>query len=287
MKQIEAVRVNVMLSRRALLGGAGAILSSCVSSSFARSHNGHNLPRPAVLKKAKPPLPVIMLDPGHGGKDPGAIGITGLYEKHVAQSAALELRKLLLATGRYRVVMTRTEDKFIPLDGRVDLAHHHQADLFMSLHADALHDCRVSGASVYTRAHGASDYQTEQLAKKENSADRFGGPKFTGVSKDVAEILGSLTSEETRHHSSHFAAQVVESLRPKIKLLHNPTRHAAFVVLKSTDIPSILVEMGFMSNHLDESALKQAGHRNLVARALKSAIDQYFIQNKFYGEHLG
>lgn len=276
-----------ILTRRAILGGALSLCSTAPLAIARTAHHKNGLSSPSILKQARPPLPVIMLDPGHGGKDPGAIGITGIYEKHVAQSTALEVRKLLLESQHYHVVMTRTEDRFIPLEGRVELAHQHQADLFMSIHADALHDSEVSGASVYTMSHRASDSQSAQLAKKENSADRFISPKFRGVSGDVAQILGSLVTEETRHHSAHFATQVVDSFQKKIKLLHNPRRHAGFVVLKSSDIPSILVEMGFMSNHHDEAALKRASHRTLVATALKSAIDRYFMKNKFYGEHFG
>lgn len=243
-------------------------------------HTASSLSAPALIGRAVPPRPVIMLDPGHGGKDSGAIGITGIYEKHVVEATAHILRHLLLESRQYKVVLTRSGDHFIPLGGRVELAHRHKADLFVSIHADALLDRQVRGASVYTRAHGASDHQTALLAKRENSADRFASPHFRNYSPDVAAILGSLESEETRRCSADMARKVVASFRHRIRLLHNPSRHAAFVVLKSADIPSVLVEMGFMSNHLDEAALREAGHRQNVAKALKMAIDQYFSTNR-------
>lgn len=234
------------------------------------------LSAPYLHKGSKPPPPLIMLDPGHGGKDPGAIGISGTYEKHIAHAAALELRRQLLATGHYHVVMTRTSDKFIPLDGRVSLAHKHKAALFISMHADALHNSNVSGASVYTLSSRASDKQSASLAATENSADRFGGVKVQAASPEVQAILASLVKEETKRSSSFMANSVVSAFRPRIGLLQNPYRHAGFVVLKSADIPSVLVEMGFMSNHRDEQALRQSAHRARVAASMVMAVNHYF-----------
>ncbi len=146
----------------------------------------------------------------------------------------------------------------------------------MSMHADALHDGTVRGASVYTLAPQASDAQSAQLAARENSADRFGGPSFRAVSPDVARILASLVQRETRVGSARIANRLVSSLDRSVPMLPNPERHAGFVVLKSADIPSVLVEMGFMSNPRDEAELRQPGHRALVARAMRDAIEAYF-----------
>ena len=231
---------------------------------------------PELTGTARPTPPLVMLDPGHGGKDPGAIGFSGTYEKHVAEAAAAELARQLMATGRYRVAMTRTSDRFIPLDGRVELAQKHGASLFISMHADALHNASVRGASVYTHSHGASDSQTAALARTENDADRFGGPLVQGASPEVQQILASLVTEEARRGSLHMANAVVSSFRSRINLLPHPQRHAAFAVLKSAQIPSVLVEMGFMSNRLDEAALRQAGHRAMVAGAMCTAVNRYF-----------
>ncbi|MFT8720474.1 MAG: N-acetylmuramoyl-L-alanine amidase [Acetobacter sp.] len=248
------------------------------SAAHSLQSNTHSsqLHSPAVLRNAAPPPPLVMLDPGHGGKDPGAIGYSGTYEKHVAEAAAEELRRQLLASGRYRVALTRASDRFIPLEGRVEMAQAHKASLFISMHADALHDSSVRGASVYTLSGAASDSQTASLAQTENSADSFGGPHVHATSPAVQQILASLVTEETRRGSAHLANEVVSSFQSRISLLSHPHRHAAFVVLKAADIPSVLVEMGFMSNHADEVALRQAGHRAMVAGAMRDAVDRYF-----------
>ena len=232
------------------------------------------LPRPATARPAGA-APLVMLDPGHGGKDPGAIGVAGMYEKHVALAAALQLRRLLEAGGRYRVELTRQDDVFIPLDGRVDRAQSRGAALFMSMHADSVSDPSVRGASVYTLA-AATDRQSAALARRENSADRFDGKPFQDQPPEVAAILASLVRRETRAGSARLARSAVAALQPGVRLLANPHRSAGFVVLKAADIPSVLVEMGFMSNAQDEAALQQADHRLAVATALQRAVDGFF-----------
>ena len=217
-----------------------------------------------------------MLDPGHGGKDPGAIGVSGTYEKQVSLATALELKRQLEAGGRYRVELTRTKDVFIPLDGRVERAQQQGAALFVSMHADALSDHSVRGASVYTLAQTASDAQTAALARTENSADRFIGRQWQGTSPEVSRILASLVRQETRAGSVRIARGLVGSLDQDLPMLPNPERHAGFVVLKAADIPSVLVEMGFMSNPRDEAALRRPDHRKLVAEAMRRAVDAYF-----------
>ncbi len=233
--------------------------------------------RPAAVPPVAPrSLPLVLLDPGHGGKDSGAIGITGTYEKHIALAAAQELRRQLEASGHYRVELTRTRDVFIPLEDRVGIAQQRGAALFVSMHADALNNRFVRGASVYTLADTASDTQTAALAQRENAADRFGGPAFRGAPPEVAHILASLVRQETRAGSARMARSVVSELHRDLPLLPNPSRHAGFMVLKAADIPSVLVEMGFMSNRDDEAALRRPEHRVLVAAAMKRAVDAYF-----------
>jgi N-acetylmuramoyl-L-alanine amidase len=227
-------------------------------------------------KGARPLPPLVMLDPGHGGKDPGAIGVSGTYEKQVALATALELKRQLEAGGRYRVELTRSGDVFIPLDDRVDRAQRKGAALFVSMHADALSDHSVRGASVYTLAQTASDAQSAALARTENSADRFLGGQWHSASPEVSQILASLVRQETRSGSVRIARRLVGSLDQDLPMLPNPDRHAGFVVLKAADIPSVLVEMGFMSNPHDEAALRQANHRKLVAQAMHRAVDAFF-----------
>ncbi len=233
-------------------------------------------PHPDAAARSRAPAPLVMLDPGHGGKDPGAIGVSGTFEKHVALATALELKRRLETGGRYRVQLTRSRDVFIPLDDRVDLAQRGGAALFVSMHADALSDHSVRGASVYTLAQTASDAQTAALARTENSADRFVGREWRDTSPQVAQILASLVRRETRIGSVQIARGMVGSLDQDLPMLQNPARHAGFVVLKAADIPSVLVEMGFMSNPRDEAALRQDSHRKLVAQAMQRAVDAYF-----------
>jgi N-acetylmuramoyl-L-alanine amidase len=257
-------------TRRLLLGhgfGAALLLPAAAQADRRQRVSQHNT-------SAQGPL--IVLDPGHGGKDPGAIGVSGTYEKHVAFAAAGELARQLGATGRYRVTLTRQNDTFIPLEERVAFAQAAGASLFISMHADALTDHAVSGASVYTLAATASDRQSAQLAQRENDADRFGSPAAHGISPRVTQILASLIRHETRVGSAQMQRHVVASLGQHVNLLDNPARHAAFAVLKAADIPSVLVEMGFMSNPHDEAALRQSGHRALVASAIKRGIEAYF-----------
>jgi N-acetylmuramoyl-L-alanine amidase len=226
--------------------------------------------------EAKSPAPLVMLDPGHGGKDPGAIGISGTYEKQIALATALELKRQLEAAGGYRVELTRSGDIFTPLDARVERAQRRGAALFVSMHADALADHSVRGASVYTLAPTASDAQSAALAQTENSADRFIGRQWRSASPEVSQILASLVRRETRIGSERIASRLVSSLDQDLPMLPNPDRHAGFVVLKAADIPSVLVEMGFMSNPRDEAALRRPDHRKRVAQAMHRAVDGFF-----------
>lgn len=254
---------KTVISRRFLLSGLSMLFL---------------LPEPARAAAGRSPasLPLVMLDPGHGGKDPGAIGVSGTHEKRITLASAQELRRQLLATKRYRVALTRERDVFVALQERVAIARRRGAALFVSLHADALPDASVRGASVYTLNETASDRQTAALAQRENSADRFGTPNFRGTSPEVARILISLVQQETRVGSTRMARSVVQALGREVPLLPNPARHAGFMVLKAADVPSVLVELGFMSNRADEAALRKPSHRVVLARAMVRAIDGYF-----------
>ncbi|HUD58399.1 MAG TPA: N-acetylmuramoyl-L-alanine amidase [Acetobacteraceae bacterium] len=272
------------ISRRLLLGrlgsGSGVIgtflLPGWMASALAATAS-HPAARAVPRQDVKTPPPLVMLDPGHGGKDPGAIGVSGTYEKQVALATAFELKRQLEAGGRYRVQLTRTHDAFVPLDERVEKAQARNAALFVSMHADALSDHSVRGASVYTLSNTASDAQTAALAQRENSADRFGDPAWHNASPEVARILASLVRQETRIGSGRLARSMVGSLDQDVPMLQNPERHAGFVVLKAADIPSVLVEMGFMSNPRDEAELRRPDHRVHIAEAMKRAVDAYFV----------
>jgi len=260
-----------LISRRFLLG-AGVAARFIVPDAGQAAQPRRPAPSPARS------VPLVMLDPGHGGKDPGAIGVSGTYEKHIALATAQELQRQLTASGQYRVELTRTRDVFIPLQTRVEIAQRRGAVLFVSMHADAISDHSVRGASVYTLSDGASDAQTAALARRENAADRFGGPSFREAPPEVARILASLVRRETKVGSARMSRTVVGEFGRDLRLLQNPARHAGFMVLKAADIPSVLVEMGFMSNRDDEAALRQPAHRARVATAMRRAVDAWFAQ---------
>lgn len=218
-------------------------------------------------------LPLVVLDPGHGGHDPGAVGVTGLFEKHVALKMAQALKSALERGGHCHVVLTREDDVFIPLDQRRTLAQEHGAHLFVSLHADALSDHTTRGASVYSLSLEASDAQSDELARRENSVDPAALEEYKAYSPEVADILASLAARETRYFSGRLQDDLVKALARDIRLLRNPARRANFVVLRSTEMPSVLVEMGFMSNRADELLLQSDHHQMKIVAALKSGIE--------------
>jgi N-acetylmuramoyl-L-alanine amidase len=219
--------------------------------------------------------PVVMIDAGHGGIDPGAIGVIGTYEKNIALPTVLELARMLEATRRYDIRLTRHDDVFITLEGRVARARAAKADLFVSVHADSLPERSLRGGSVYTLSQKASDRLAAQIAASENSADRFAGIK---LSRDpvVNDILIDLARRQTANLSIRFAVDVVKHLRRHIVMLDNSHRSADFVVLKAPDIPSALVEIGCLSNRIEERDLRRASYRTEIARSLTRSIDRYF-----------
>lgn len=221
-------------------------------------------------RRAAPSRPLVMLDPGHGGRDPGAIGKAGTQEKRIVLAAALELKRQLERGGRCRVAMTRARDVFVPLGARIDLARKRQAVLFLSLHADSAPGAR--GASVYTLAETASDALAAGLARRENGADAAGGLALPSVPPEVQRILISLIRRETRSGSERLAKLTVAALKEEVALLPNTHRRAGFVVLKAPDVPAALVEMGFLSHPADEAALRQPAHRARLAKALAQAV---------------
>lgn len=218
-------------------------------------------------------LPLVVLDPGHGGRDPGAIGASGTYEKRIVLAAALETRRRLEATRACRVLLTRTRDVFVPLADRVEFARRREAALFLSLHADSAPGAR--GASVYTLSETASDAMSEALARRENRADLAGGLRLPSVSPEVQRILISLMRQETRAGSARLARLAVRELGEQVPLLPNTHREAGFVVLKAPEIPSALVELGFLSDPRDEAALQRTDHRARLAGALARAVKDW------------
>lgn len=220
--------------------------------------------------------PTIVIDPGHGGVDPGARSLTGADEKDIALAYAHELRRRLLATGRYRVVMTREKDVFVRLRDRVAFAQRMGGDLFVSIHANNHRSRRIRGASVYTLSEKASDAEAEALATKENKADIIAGLDFSDQSEEVNKILIDLAQRETMNRSKLFANMLVKKLGSVTRLLRNTHRFAGFAVLKSPVVASVLVEIGYLSNAKEERLLRNASHRAKVANATIQAIDDFF-----------
>ncbi|MCB1550968.1 MAG: N-acetylmuramoyl-L-alanine amidase [Alphaproteobacteria bacterium] len=229
----------------------------------------------AIAPPAEKPL--IIIDAGHGGQDPGARGANGTYEKTIVLAVAHELRKQLEDSGKYKVKMTRETDVFIPLRGRVNFARKHNGDLFISLHADSIQNSQVTGASVYTLSDKASDKETQKLADRENKSDLIAGVDLSTQEDDVADILIDLAARDTMNQSKFLANTVVSSLQNNgIRTLSTAHRSAGFAVLKAMDIPSILVEMGYLTNRSEVERLSSPQHRRKIAATLKSSIDTYF-----------
>jgi N-acetylmuramoyl-L-alanine amidase len=224
---------------------------------------------------ARKPIPkpkLIALDPGHGGRDPGALGVRGTQEKGVVISVARDLASELQAGGRYRVMLTRTSDSYVPLRERVARAEEAKADLFLSIHADSHPDRDVRGASVYTLSEEATDREAAALAARENQSDPTGVPSST-----VARALVAMSQRGTVNDSCKFANTIVGTFgRSGILLLPRTHREAGFAVLTSPDIPAALVELGYLSNPRDEKLLTVRQHQMALAKALRASMDAYY-----------
>jgi N-acetylmuramoyl-L-alanine amidase len=234
------------------------------------------IPMPQVKPKGDTRR-VVIIDPGHGGVDPGAVrGKT--YEKRVVMAVAQEVRRQLEASKRYRVIMTRNRDIFLELRDRVKVAQDSEGDIFISLHADTHPKRTTRGASVYTLSERASDKEAARLAKKENKGDIVGGLDLTPYSKETGDILRDLTVRRTMEESSVFANMLIAHFgKKKIKMQPYKThRFAGFAVLKAPDVPSVLVEMGYLSNKTDKKILLSDGFRKKVGRAILASLDDFF-----------
>jgi len=224
------------------------------------------------------PRPVVMIDPGHGGIDPGAAASGGVLEKELVLSFARELRKKLQASGRYRVLMTRDQDVFISLEERVRIARAAKAELFISIHADSLSGGQqdVRGLTVYTRAERASDADSARLADRENKADAAAGLDSGDMPDDVSDILQELTLRETRTFSHGFARRLVGEFDSVARMNKNPHREARFHVLRAHDVPSVLVELGYLSSKQDLDLLMSDDWRGKMVSAMSTAVDRFF-----------
>jgi N-acetylmuramoyl-L-alanine amidase len=260
-----------VIGRRQLLRGILGAGAGCIVLGGARRAVAETW---AAKSGAKTHL--VVLDPGHGGIDPGAIGFSGAYEKDIALATARELARLLEASKRYRVQLTRDSDEFVALQDRVTHAHSAGAELFLSIHADALPNAGTRGASVFTLSERASDREAAELAARENKADLIAGIDLSRHEPVVSEILLDLARRQTNNLSIRLARDMVLELGREVKLLNNTHRSAGFAVLKAPDVPSALVELGCLSNKEEDRLLQQPGYQRRLAAGLARSINDYF-----------
>lgn len=221
--------------------------------------------------------PIIVVDAGHGGIDPGTHGANGIQEKDIVLAVAKDLRDTLEATGHYTVHLTRDTDTFIPLRGRVEIARAAKADLFVSLHIDSHERSDIRGASVYTLSEDASDREAARLAEKENMSDVIAGVDLTSEDSPVASILIDLAQRNTMNRSVRFAETVLTKLREATYVRPStPHRSAGFAVLKAPDVPAVLIELGYITNQMDEREMETEAWRLGVSQAITEAIDAHF-----------
>ncbi|MEM6161799.1 N-acetylmuramoyl-L-alanine amidase AmiA [Erwinia sp. P6884] len=263
--------------RRLLLSGVGLAL---MATAPARAK-----PEQAELKvkhsRRKAPSAngkkIVMIDPGHGGIDPGAVGEKGSEEKHVVLEIANHIRKLLSAHPTIEARLTREDDNFIPLGERVEIAHHHGADLFMSIHADGFTSPQANGASVFALSNrGASSRMARYLSKRENAADAIGGVKVAQKDRYLQQVLFDLVQTDTINNSLTLGKHIINQIRPVHHLHSQHTEQAAFAVLKSPSIPSVLVETSFITNPAEERLLGTSAFRQKIASAIVDGIISYF-----------
>lgn len=284
------VRVEKAFVLEAAAGQPARMVIDLVATdraSFMRNISAARSPPPAstkqsetVPKTAGDARPLVVIDPGHGGIDTGTKGLNGENEKDVVLDFALLLRDTIEKGGKYRVAMTRSDDTFIPLEERVRFARALNAALFISIHADSVprREGFAEGATVYTLSDNASDAEAARLAENENRADVIAGVDLTAESNDIADILIDLAQRETKTFSLQFARTVVNELKPVTRLHKDPVKSAGFKVLKSPDVPSVLVELGYMSTKDDLNDLLSPAWRARTATAVSQAVDQFLAK---------
>lgn len=239
------------------------------------------IPVPRPKPSSRTQKPVIVIDAGHGGRDPGAIGASGAHEKDITLEYARALSKGLLQTGKYHVVLTRDDDTFIMLRERLGIGRRAKADVFISLHADTAENAATKGFSIYTLSNTASDSEAAALAARENKVDLVYGLNLSQEEQDVTEILIDLAQRETMKKSSRLADILADNLSKEISPLPNTHRYAGFAVLKAPDVPSVLIELGFLSNKQDEKRIANPAYREKAVSSLVQGLDAYFKSHRF------
>lgn len=245
-------------------------------NALASEKNGDETASPAISETLGSTHQfTVMIDPGHGGIDSGAESVSGTLEKNVTLAFGQELRDELMKNKAINVLMTREDDTFLRLGERVRLARQHEADLFISLHADTIRHKEIRGATVYTLSDKASDDVAKAMAERENNSDASAGI-YSEEAPVVHDILMELTQRETHSFSLNFANGLVGSLQGEVNLINNPHRFAGFQVLKAPDVPSVLVEIGYLSNKDDEKLLKDVAWRKRAVERIAHAVAKYY-----------
>lgn len=273
MQKVETSRRRLLQWFGWTLGASSALTAAPDAVARVLAPKPETKPIPRPLKQYR-----VVLDPGHGGIDPGAIGVSGIYEKQIAFATVEELAKTLEATRRYQVTLTRTTDEFVELEERVARARAAQGDLFLSIHADAIPDAEVRGASVFTLSERASDAEAAALARSENSVDLLAGIDLSHHNPEVGSILLDLARRQTNNLSLALARRLVTELGREVRMLNNSHRSAGFAVLKAPDIPSALVELGCLSNSAEEKELRNEAYRQKLVTSLARSVNDYFDQ---------
>jgi N-acetylmuramoyl-L-alanine amidase len=231
---------------------------------------------PVIEAPAGESRPLIVLDPGHGGVDNGASSPSGIHEKDITLAFALQLRDLLVASGKFDVALTRDDDSYLTLNERVDVARQNKADLLISLHADTFQEADIRGASIYTRDERAADILDKVLTQGETRADVVAGYAPTDAKPAVVDILVDLMRRQMRQQAYLAAGDIVKAMEPSVTLRRFPVRQADFFVLQAPDIPSMLIELGFMSNSADIKNLENQQWRDKVVAAIATGVQGYF-----------
>ncbi|RYD75673.1 MAG: N-acetylmuramoyl-L-alanine amidase [Verrucomicrobiaceae bacterium] len=250
----------------------------CLSLSVVGAAEAQTIKPPAlsIAGPADTSLPIVAIDPGHGGHDYGSVSSTGLREKDISLQIAFALRDALVKTGKYRVLLTRSDDRFLVLQERYGLARQAKADIFLSIHMDSAGNAEASGMTIYTLSEVASDKEAARLAARENKADVIAGVDLSTQTADISSILIDLTRRETMNGSAQLARILIEEARPHVKVKDNAHRMASLIVLKAPDMVSLLIEPGYISNRSDSSWIEIPENRKKFSEAMVRGIDRFF-----------
>lgn len=252
--------------------------NTAVAASRAERSRRVVAPAPALVRRVARTdnKRVVVVDAGHGGVDPGTLGRFGANEKVLTLKISREIKKELEATGRYKVYLTRNNDIYIPHRKRFGLARDVNADLFISVHVDAIANSKVRGGTVYTLNERASDKEAARLAAKENKSDILAGVDLAETNNEVSSILIDLAQRETMNSSAEYAEILLPAMRQEVRMHKKGHRFANLLVLKSPDVPSILLETGYQTNKADAKMLNSTAGQKKIARAIRKATDRYF-----------